>query len=222
MLNDLAPVILRGEQVYVEPLEERHAGELFAIGQDEATWQYMPRGPIQSEEDARRFIARALSNRAFGREFAFAIRLCTNGALIGSSRFQDIQPQHDSIEIGWTFIHSSHGGRGAGTESQFLLGRHAFEDLGAGRVWFKTDARNLRMQQMLERCGVTREGVLRRHMRARDGFIRDSVMYSILREEYPAVRQRFEEVLADFSRRPGMPLPRELNPQSSVTNNGDA
>src|SRR5579864_3445918 len=187
MLTDLQPVVLRGEYVYVEPLEEGHAVELFAIGRDESMWRYLPRGPFTSEEDARLFIERALSNRTFGGEFPFAIRLCATGALIGSTRYQDIQPRHNSIEVGWGFVDPPQWRKGAGTESHFLLIRHAIEDLGAGRVWFKTDVRNIAMQKMVERCGVTREGVLRRHWCVRDGFIRDSVIYSILPEEWPAI-----------------------------------
>jgi RimJ/RimL family protein N-acetyltransferase len=194
-LSDLKPIVLMGEHIYLEPLEERHAAELFAIGRDELMWRYMSRGPMLSEEDARRFIERALMNRTFGGEFPFAIRLRVTDALIGSTRYQDIQPQHRSVEIGWTFVHPSHWRIGAGTESQYLLVRHAIEDLGAGRVWFKTDARNPWTQKALCRCGVTREGVLRRHMRARDGFIRDSVIFSIIEEEWPTVKQRVEKVL---------------------------
>jgi RimJ/RimL family protein N-acetyltransferase len=200
MLSDLEPVVLRGDRIYLEPLEEQHAAELFAIGRDEAMWRYMTRGPMTSEDDARQFLRNAQINRDFGLAFQFGIRLAATGALIGSTRYQDIQPRNESVEIGWTFVHPSFWWMGAGTESQFLLAGHAFEKLGAGRVWFKTDTRNLRTQKALQRCGITREGVLRRHLLARDGFIRDSVIYSIVREEWPAVKQTAERVLARFRR----------------------
>jgi RimJ/RimL family protein N-acetyltransferase len=196
MLSDLRPIVLRGNQVYLEPLDERHAADLFAIGQDEKVWRYMPRGPFTSEEDARSFIEHALLNRAFGNELQFVIRVRSTNAVIGTTRYQDIQPQHGSVEIGWTFVHPSHWFRGAGTESSFLLVGHAIEDLGAGRVWWKTDSRNLQTQKTLEKCGIHREGVLRRHLRVQDGYTRDSVIYSILPEEWPEVKQRAQEMLA--------------------------
>lgn len=206
MLSDLRPVVLRGKQIYLEPLEERHAGELYAIGQDERIWRYLPRGPIKSEEDAKQLIEQALLSRAFGNELQFVIRASSTGALIGSTRYQDIQPRHGSVEIGWTFVHPSQWFRGAGTESTLLLVQHAIEDLGAGRVWCKTDGRNLVTQRILERCGATREGVLRRHMCVRGGFVRDSIVYSVLPEEWPEVKRRAEQVLAQLWA-PKMDLP---------------
>jgi RimJ/RimL family protein N-acetyltransferase len=196
MLSDLRPIVLRGNQIYLEPLEERHAAELFAIGQDKNIWRYLPRGPFTSEEDALQFVQHALLTRAFGNELQFVIRVSSTGAVIGTTRYQDIQPQHSSVEVGWTFVDPSQWFRGAGTESSFLLVQHAIEDLGAERVWWKTDRRNLQTQKTLEKCGVHREGVLRRHLRTKDGSTRDSVIYSVLPEEWPDVKQRAEELMA--------------------------
>jgi N-acetyltransferase len=198
MLSDLRPVVLEGKQVFLEPLATEHTRELLALGADESMWRFLPRA-ILSEEDAEQFVANALTKRLLGSEFAFAVRLSVTGALIGSTRYEDIQPRHGSVEIGWTFVHPSYLKTGAGTESQFLLVQHAIEDLGASRVWFKTDGRNLRIQKLLERSGVTREGVLRRHMCTRNGFLRDSVIYSILPEEWPDVKQRVRKVLERFA-----------------------
>jgi RimJ/RimL family protein N-acetyltransferase len=174
-------------------------------------WRFMLRGPFASEDDAKRFVERALTNRAFGGELPFVIRLCSNGVLIGSTRYRDIQPRHRSVEIGYTFVQPSQWWRGAGIESQFLLARHAIEDLGAGRVWFMTDARNFWTRKELELCGVTREGILRHHLYVRDGFIRDSVIYSIIPEEWPAVKQVAEAVLARFGRRYAKTTSRECD-----------
>ena len=200
-LSDLRPIVLRGNHIYLEPLEEGHISALFAVGREPSVWNFMARGPFTSEGDARRFVEHALANRSFGGEFPFVIRVCSSGELIGSTRYRDIQPRHRSVEIGYTFVHPSHWWRGAGTESQFLLARHTFEDLGAGRIWFMTDARNFWSQKALERCGVSREGVLRRHLCVRDGFIRDSVIYAIIEDEWPVVKQAVETVLARFARR---------------------
>lgn len=210
-LSDLRPIVLRGNQIYLEPLEEGHISALFAVGSEPSMWRFIARGPFTSEDDTRRFIERALVNRAFGGEMPFVIRVCSTGELIGSTRYRDIQPRHRSVGTGLTFVHPSHWWRGAGTESQYLLARHAFEDLGASRVWCITDARNVWSQKALERCGVIREGVLRRHLCVRDGYIRDSVIYSIIAEEWPAVKQRIEAVLARFVRRSAMASSRECD-----------
>ncbi len=201
MLSDLQPVVLRGIQIYLEPLERLHTAELFAIGKELAIWRFQPQGPFVSEDDAKRFVERALSSRDVGGELPFVIRLSCNDELIGTTRYRDIQPRHRSVEIGFTFIHPSHWWRGAGTEAVFLLASHAFENLEAGRVWFMTDARNYWTQKALERCGVTREGVLRRHLRVSDGFIRDSVVYSVISEEWPAAKQRAQALFARIQNR---------------------
>src|SRR5262245_9672169 len=104
-LNDLRPITLRGRFVYVEPLMEHHAAELFAAGSDEEIWTYLPRGSMASIEESMLFIHEAQARVARGREFPYAIRLCATDELIGSTRFQDIQPYHGSVEIGWTFVH---------------------------------------------------------------------------------------------------------------------
>jgi RimJ/RimL family protein N-acetyltransferase len=196
MLSDLQPVVLRGNQVCLEPLEDHHAEELFAVGRDEGLWRYLPGVRFTSQEDARRFVEHALVNSAFGNELQFVIRLFSTGTVIGTTRYQDIQPRHGSVEIGWTFVHPSQWFRGAGTESIFLLAQQAIEEMGAQRVWLKTDGRNLQTQKLIEKCGVHREGVLRRHMCVREGFLRDSVIYSVLPEEWPEVKQRIEQLLA--------------------------
>ncbi len=201
VLSDLQPVVLRGIQVYLEPLETLHTAELFTVGKEAAIWRFQPQGPFVSEDDAKRFVERALVSRDFGAELPFVIRLSSNDELIGTTRYRDIQPHHRSVEIGFTFIRPSHWWRGAGSEAVFLLAGHAFENLEAGRVWIMTDSRNYWTQKALERCGVTREGVLRRHLRVSDGFIRDSVVYATISEEWPAVKQRTQALFARLQRR---------------------
>lgn len=190
MLSDLQPVTIQGTEIYLEPLEKSHAAELFTVGKESAIWRFQSRGPFTSEDDAKRFIERALSSRISGDEFPFVIRLSCNNELIGTTRYRNIQPRNRSVEIGFTFIHPSHWYKGAGTESVFLLAGHAFENLEAGRVWFMTDTRNYWTQKALDRLGITREGVLRRNLYVNDGYIRDSVVYSTISEEWPAVKQR--------------------------------
>ena len=118
------------------------------------------------------------------------------GRAIGSTRYGDIAPEHGRVEIGWTWIAPSHQRTAVNTEAKLLQLAYAFDKLGATRVALKTDGRNLRSQAAIERLGAVREGTLRRHIRLPDGFIRDTVYFSILAEEWPAVRARLEERLA--------------------------
>jgi RimJ/RimL family protein N-acetyltransferase len=195
-LDELKRTRLLGSFVCLESLEQHHAGELFAVGAHKAVWKYMPRAPLESEADALLFIDRSLERRLFYREFAFAIRRRESNILVGTTRYQNIDLSRRSLEIGWLFVHPNHWGRGAGTEAGILLAQHAFEDLGAARVWFKTDMRNLGMQRTIERCGVVREEVISQHMRARDGTVRASVIYSIHPENWAFVKERAAQVLA--------------------------
>jgi N-acetyltransferase len=115
---------------------------------------------------------------------------------VGSTRFGDIAPEHGRVEIGWTWIAPSHQRSAINTEAKLLQLSYAFDELGASRVALKTDGRNLRSQAAIERLGAEREGTLRKHMRMPDGFIRDTVYFSILADEWPSVKARLEERLA--------------------------
>jgi len=119
-----------------------------------------------------------------------------SGRAVGSSRFGDIAPEHGRVEIGWTWIAPSHQRTAVNTEAKLLQLAYAFDELGATRVALKTDGRNLRSQAAIERLGAVREGTLRRHIRLPDGYIRDTVYFSILAEEWPAVKARLEELLS--------------------------
>jgi len=126
---------------------------------------------------------------------AWATVDAASGRGIGSTRFGDIAPEHGRVEIGWTWIAPSHQRTAANTEAKLLQLGYAFDDLGATRVALKTDGRNERSQAAIERLGAVREGVLRRHLRLPDGYLRDTVYFSILSGEWPAVKARLEERL---------------------------
>ena len=186
-------ITLAGRFVRLEPIEERHRDDLLAAAaEDPVTFRYMGTDLSVGASawpaylaDARRpeFVAWATVDAATGRA-------------IGSSRFGDIAPEHGRLEIGWTWIAPSHQRSATNTETKLLQLTYAFEDLGATRVALKTDGRNLRSQAAIERLGARREGTLRRHMRLPDGYIRDTVYFSILAEEWPAVKARLDERLS--------------------------
>jgi RimJ/RimL family protein N-acetyltransferase len=194
ILPVIVPVTLEGRRVRLEPLEERHARELFEAGRDAEIWRTMPRGPLVSIDDARAMIREALEAARDGLQAPFAIVDRVSGRAIGSTRYLRIRRAHRGLEIGWTWLALAHQRTAANTECKKLLLEHAFERLGALRVQLKTDARNVRSQRAIERIGAVREGVLRSHMVMPDGFVRDTVMYSVTAAEWPGVKVRLEEL----------------------------
>ena len=190
------PVILEGTHARLEPLAPDHASALLDAGRDPEIWRYLPREPFRDVNDVSGWIAEALAAAAEGREVPFAIVARDSGRVAGSTRYLDIRPADGGLEIGWTWIGATWQRTAINTECKYLLLRHAFEVLGAARMQLKTDARNLRSQAAIERMGALREGTLRRHMLVRDGFIRDSVFYSVTDQDWPGVKARLEGFLA--------------------------
>ena len=192
---DPGPVTLEGVHVRLEPLARRHAGDLFEVGTDESIWAYMPRPVLKSVQDTQTMIGQALEVAAGGTQIPFAIIDRRSGRAVGSTRYLDIRRPDRGIEIGWTWLGAAFQRTALNTEGKLLLLTHAFEDQGAVRVQLKTDLRNERSQRAIERLGAVREGVLRKHIILWDGFIRDTVYYSILDSEWPEVKRRLEHLL---------------------------
>ncbi len=192
---DPRPVVLTGRHVRLEPLRQSHADDILQAGTDPEIWRYMPREPLRDQADTRQFIAEAEASTASGAHIAFAIVHSASGAAIGSTRYLELRPRDRALEIGWTWIARAHQRTPVNTECKLLLMQHAFETLGAVRVQFKTDSRNQQSQAAIERIGGHREGVLRKSMVLWDGFIRDSVYYSIVDDEWPDVKDRLLAML---------------------------
>jgi N-acetyltransferase len=187
-------VVLEGRHVRLEPLGARHREDLeAAAAQDPEIFRYMGTNIVAHSWDA--WMWEALEGVADGRYVAWATVDRETGHAVGSTRFGDISPGDGRVEIGWTWIAPSHQRTAVNTEAKLLQLSYAFDELGATRVALKTDGRNLRSQAAIERLGAVREGVLRRHMRLPDGFLRDTVYYSILSDEWPAVRARLTDRL---------------------------
>jgi len=164
-------------------------------GQDERIWRYMPYGRVTTEEKMRAWVQEILSRQARGTDLVFAVVHFETGRAVGSTRYMDIQPGNRGLEIGGTWYAAAFQRTAINTECKYLLLRHAFEVLGCIRVQLKTDLRNERSQQALERIGAVREGVLRHHILMPDGYVRSSVYYSILAAEWLAVKAKLEEKL---------------------------
>jgi RimJ/RimL family protein N-acetyltransferase len=186
-------ITLTGRLVRLEPIDERHRDDLLAAAaQDPMTFRYM-----SSDLSVGASVWPAYLADAQRPEYvAWATIEAATGRAVGSSRFGDIAPEHGRVEIGWTWIAPSHQRSATNSEAKLLQLGYAFDELGATRVALKTDGRNLRSQAAIERLGAQREGTLRRHIRLPDGFIRDTVYFSILAEEWPAVKARLEERLS--------------------------
>jgi N-acetyltransferase len=194
---DPQPIILEGRHVRLEPLAATHAsGLLAALTCDPGIWQWLSIEPPLTEAAMEAYIASALEGQASGKEVPFAQICRDDGRVIGSTRYLSISRNDRGLEIGWTWIGMPWQRTAINTEAKFLLLRHAFEDLGAARVQLKTDARNLQSQAAIERIGGVREGVLRKFQRTQGGFLRNTVMFSILDDEWPAIKNRLVEKMA--------------------------
>ncbi|MDA8194226.1 MAG: GNAT family protein [Thermaerobacter sp.] len=190
----IAPAELIGERVKLIPMRESHVAGLFEAGRDPQIWTYMPM-QVNTIDDMRRLVSDALSGRAKGSEFPFVIMDQQSDKIVGSTRFLDISISHRHAEIGWTWLAPHVWRTRINTECKYLLLRHGFETLDLIRVQLKTDRRNLTSQQAIERIGGQKEGILRKHRIMPNGYIRDSVYYSILDEEWPLVKTRLQRIL---------------------------
>jgi RimJ/RimL family protein N-acetyltransferase len=189
------PVVLYGETVRLEPLDPSHAEDLLAAGADPDIWRYMPIPQPGSAAEVRKWIDDAWKLAATGEQLPFAIMDAETGRAVGSTRYLEIHRNWRTMEIGWTWLAASVQRSAVNTEVKLLLLKHAFEDHGALRIQFKTDGRNLRSQRAIERLGAVKEGVLRKQRINHDGYVRDAVYYSILDDEWPAVKERLTALL---------------------------
>lgn len=182
------PVVLTGQSVRLEPLEERHIADLLVAADYEDIWRYMPLD-LRQPGQIQQWLSDTHAMQRAGTVLPFAIIELSSGKAIGSTRYLDIRPKDRGLEIGWTWLTQRVWRTPINTECKFLLLRHAFETLEAIRVQIKTDKRNSRSRQAIERIGGQFEGILRQHIALRDGTFRDSAYYSILHTEWPQAKQ---------------------------------
>jgi len=186
-MNAPEKVTLTGRHVRLEPMEERHRDDLLAAAaQDPATFRYLFVDLSRGEPAWDIYFADAMKPEYV----SWATVDAATGRAVGSSRFLDIAPEHGRLEIGWTWIAPSHQRTATNSEAKLLQLTYAFDELGATRVAFKTDQRNERSQTAIARLGAVHEGVLRHQFRMPDGYMRSSVYFSILADEWPAVKER--------------------------------
>jgi N-acetyltransferase len=208
LYQTLVDIVLTGQHVRLEPLTQDHVealAEAASVDRSLYRWSPVPNGVAE----VRKYVAAALAWRDAGTAVPFATIDPRTNRVIGSTRFWNIEqwswpvdhPRHgrqapDVCEIGYTWLTKPAIRTAANTEAKLLMLRHAFEQWGVFRVCFHTDVRNERSRAALARLGAREEGLLRAHRLAADATPRDSVRFSIIAEEWPAIKSRLESFLA--------------------------
>ena len=191
---DIRPVVLEGQVVRLVPLTRDHHPALSAVGLDPELWRWTTQ-VVTTPQQMAAYVEAALTDQTRGTALPFATCL-RDGRVVGSTRFGNIDQANRRVEIGWTWIARPWQRSAVNTEAKYLMLRHAFEQWGCLRVELKTDALNQVSRRAILRLGAKEEGVLRKHMTTETGRIRDTVYFSILDTEWPAVKDRLLAMLA--------------------------
>lgn len=184
----IAPVTLGNAAVVLEPLLRHHAASLTGAAADGELWD-LRYTSVPNQVSMVSYIEKAILAQAAGHELPFVIRLRESGRIVGSTRYLHIVEEHKRLEIGSTWIAKSFQGSVVNPATKLLLLEHAFGELGMNRVEFLTHAKNAQSRAALLKLGASQEGILRHHRVLSDGSLRDSVVFSILASEWPAVRE---------------------------------
>jgi len=184
----LAPITLEGHGVRLEPLRPDHAADLVPAASDGNLWELWFTS-VPSPEQAATYVADALAGQQAGHMLPWAVRELTSNTIVGSTRYHDIVPAVDRVEIGYTWYAGRWQRSHVNTACKLLLLTHAFETLGCKVVGLRTDNFNFTSQRAILALGAHLDGVLRHHQARRDGTVRNSMMYSILLDEWPDVKR---------------------------------
>lgn len=194
-MNALTEIVLEGHGVRLEPLTTAHHDALVAAASDGRLWELWFT-TIPAPDEMRDYIESALAGRAAGHMLPWAVRDLASGAIVGSTRYHDVIAAAARVEIGYTWYAQRCQRTHVNTACKLLLLGHAFDALGCKVVGLRTDNFNFRSQRAIEALGAKRDGAIRHHHPRRDGSVRDTVMYSILANEWPDVRRHLETRLA--------------------------
>jgi RimJ/RimL family protein N-acetyltransferase len=196
----LQPVALEGHGVRLEPLTAAHGEGLAAAAADGRLWELWYTS-VPGPEETTRYIADALAGQQAGHMLPWAVRELATGTIAGTTRYHDIVPQVDRVEIGWTWYAARWQRSHVNTACKLLLLGHAFDTVGCQVVGLRTDNFNFASQRAIEALGAHKDGVIRHHMARRDGTVRNTVIYSILASEWPDVRRHLALRLARHTER---------------------
>ena len=185
------PVTLYGRHARLEPMHAGHDADLAAAAADGELWKLRVTS-VPEPDQAAMYIAAALMGQHDGQMLPFVVRDLASGQIVGSTRYHDIVPAADRVEIGYTWYARRVQRTAINTECKLLLLGHAFDTLGCAVVGLRTDHMNFASQRAIERLGAHRDGVIRHNAPRRDGTVRDTVMYSILAHEWPDVKAHLQ------------------------------
>ncbi|TWF39091.1 RimJ/RimL family protein N-acetyltransferase [Chitinophaga polysaccharea] len=181
--------VLENKRVLLQPLQASHLDALWKIASDASLWA-IQLYTIDSKEDLEKYIQIALTDRATGVSIPFVIIDKQDNRIVGSTRYMGLSLPNKRTEIGATWIAPSLHGSGLNKAMKYAMLRYAFEELELNRVEFKTDELNTQSRNAILSLGCTQEGIFRRHMITSTGRIRNTVYFSMLREEWPEAKQR--------------------------------
>ncbi len=184
----LEPITLTGRVVRLEPCNVSHAAGMFAAadGSGAELFRFTPQGP--RDWSVQGFVDQIEKINATSDVVAFAVVHQPTNEVIGRTTYMDIREAHRGVEIGRTWIARAHQGTAVNPEMKYLMMRHAFEEKEAIRVEFRTGLNNAHSQRAIAKLGAVREGVMRNHMILPDGKLRDTVVFSVTKTEWPGVK----------------------------------
>jgi len=191
----LEPITLDGYGVRLEPLTFEHDTDITAAASDGRLWDLWFTG-IPAPDQTRAYIATALQGQKEGHMLPWVVRELSQGKVVGTTRYHDIVASIDRVEIGYTFYAKRWQRSHVNTGCKLLLLEHAFDTLGCAVVGLRTDNFNFTSQKAIEALGARKDGVIRHHAARRDGSARDTVIYSILKHEWPDMKRHLMRRMA--------------------------
>ncbi len=189
MIPDLN-ISLESERTLLRPLTKDDELALQEVANDESLWIYGI-SDLSKPGELKKYIASAIAERINGICAIWVVVDKKTGSIAGCTRLADISWKDERGQIGWTWIGSDFQGSGLNRDMKFLILTYGFETLGLNRIELKADERNHRSRQAILGIGATREGVLREHIKLHDGYIRNTVYYSILRSEWETIKEQY-------------------------------
>lgn len=186
--------ILENNFVKLIPMEITHIDGLYEAAVDKRIWEHMS-NYLMTRDNVEQYVQDAQKKKDSTIDFPYVIVDQESNKIIGATWLMDVSMMHKRLEIGSTWINPKYWRTNINTNCKYLLLKYCFEVLEFQRVQIKTDYKNIRSQQAIERLGAIKEGILRNHMIRKEGTIRHTVMYSITKEEWPLIKKRFNTVL---------------------------
>lgn len=188
-------IILQNSRARLEPLQEKHYNDLLPIAMEREIWEFTS-ADVKTEADFRKYFNQALLERETGNSYPFAIYDKAAGFFAGCTRYGNISLPNKRVEIGWTWYKPELQRTGINKACKFLLLEYGFKELELNRIELKTSLLNIKSQGAMLKIGAVKEGILRRHMIAENGTVRDTVFFSFIKEDWPLIKQT---VFSDFS-----------------------